>query len=342
MKAAIYNPYLDTLGGGERYTLAFAKALLEKGYSVDIEWSDNAIKRKIESRFGIDLKNINIVQDVKRGDTYDVCFWVSDGSIPALKARRNILHFQVPFTDVNGGSLLNKMKLFRIKHIVVNSQFTKSYIDKEFGVESKVLYPPVDTKSIKPKRKGNIILSVARFSELMQAKRQDVLINVFKKLYDSGIMDWKLVLIGASDVGSSSIVTKLKQLKEGYPISLFENLSFDKVKKYYGQAKIFWSASGFEVSEFESPEKVEHFGIAVAEAMAASCVTVIYKAGGHKEIVNDSDNGFLWSSQEELFVKTLKLTNDKKLLKQMSANSQKSSERFSYERFFGEVIKMIE
>ena len=124
MKAAIYNPYLDTLGGGERYALSFAKVLLSQGFSVDIEWKDPQIIEKLEDRFGMDLKGLNVLPDVKKGDGYDLCFWVSDGSIPLMHARRNILHFQVPFHDVNGKSLINRMKLFRVNKIVCNSKFT--------------------------------------------------------------------------------------------------------------------------------------------------------------------------------------------------------------------------
>lgn len=158
MRAAIYNPYLDTLGGGERYSMAVASCLARNGYGVDVQWKDKGILEKLKSRFGVDLKNVAVVDDVKRGDQYDVCFWVSDGSIPTLRARKNILHFQVPFHDVSGATLLNKMKFYRIKTIVCNSYFTKSVIDKEYGVESHVIYPPVGVKNFKPKRKENIIL----------------------------------------------------------------------------------------------------------------------------------------------------------------------------------------
>ncbi|KKT32188.1 MAG: hypothetical protein UW20_C0022G0001, partial [Candidatus Woesebacteria bacterium GW2011_GWB1_44_11] len=136
MRAAIYNPYLDTLGGGERYTAAFAEVLAKNGYIVDMQWKDTGIKGALEKRFGIALDGVNIVNDVKRGDGYDLCFWVSDGSIPILHARKNILHFQVPFHGVNGKSLINKMKFFRINKVICNSNFTKNIIDKEFGIKS--------------------------------------------------------------------------------------------------------------------------------------------------------------------------------------------------------------
>ena len=47
MKAAIYDPYLDTLGGGERYMITAAQVLSENGYKVDVEWRDQSIKNKL-------------------------------------------------------------------------------------------------------------------------------------------------------------------------------------------------------------------------------------------------------------------------------------------------------
>ena len=123
MKAAIFNPYWDTLGGGERYCLGVAKTLIGKGYGVDIEWTDQQILNKLQKRFDIEVDNINVVKSISRGRGYDVCFWLSDGSIPILYARKNILHFQTPFTKVAGKSLLNKLKLKRINNIIVNSNF---------------------------------------------------------------------------------------------------------------------------------------------------------------------------------------------------------------------------
>ena len=211
MKAAIHNPYLDTLGGGERYTLSFAKVLSDNGWDVDLEWKNENIRKKLESRFGINLSKINIASDIKKGDGHDLCFWVSDGSIPTLKARKNILHFQVPFHNIGGNSLLNKMKLFRIDNIVCNSAFTKNVIDREYGVESVVLYPPVSVSDFKSKRKENMIIYVGRFSKLTQSKRQDVLIKAFKSLSKSGINNWKLILAGGVEIGVGNYIDELKK-----------------------------------------------------------------------------------------------------------------------------------
>jgi len=338
MRAAIHNPYLDTLGGGERYTVSFAKVLTELGWQVDLEWKDSGIGKILESRFGIDLSGINFIPDVKRGDGYDLIFWVSDGSIPALKSRKNFLHFQVPFHHVGGGSLMNKMKLFRVEKIICNSLFTKKVIDNEYGVESIVIYPPVDTDKIKPKRKENIILNVARFSGLLQNKGHEILVKSFKKMVDAGLSDWKLIMIGGADVGVTDQIKNLEKISENYPIEIIKSPDFKFLKDLYGRAKIFWSASGYGEDEEKSPEKVEHFGITAVEAMAAGAVPILYNAGGYKEIVTDSVDGFLWQNPGQLIRKTLDvIKNRNKFVK----NTLASSKKFSYAEFKNEITKLL-
>ncbi|QQG47035.1 MAG: glycosyltransferase family 4 protein [Candidatus Woesebacteria bacterium] len=341
MKAAIYNPYLDTLGGGERYTIAVATTLEKLGYKVEIQWPNPEIGPKIEKRFGIKLKNVNFVEDIKRGDSYDVCFWVSDGSIPALKSRKNFLHFQIPFTHVNGITLLNKMKLFRIKKIICNSYFTKRFIDYEYGVESVVLYPPVDTKNIKPKHKENLILSVARFSQLTQSKNQHILIESFKKLYNRGLKTWRLVLAGGVEVGAKEYVEGLKKIIKDYPITILESPSFAEIKDLYGRARIFWSAVGLGENEETNPKKVEHFGITIVESMAAGAVPIATALGGHKEIIKHGLNGVLFKSEKGLEDVTKNLVEEKKVMETISKNAIIESKKYSYENFEKEFSSLL-
>lgn len=341
-KAAIYNPYLDTLGGGEKYTIEFAKVLADLGFDVDIEWSDPEVLGKLSTRFGIKLpKNIKVVSDIKRGLDYEICFWVSDGSIPMMRARKNIIHFQVPFNDVDGKSLLNKMKLFRVNKIVCNSEFTKKNIDKEFGVDSIVIYPPIENELFKPKRKENIILYVGRFSNLLQSKRQDILINSFKVLYDSGLKDWKLILAGGSEVGSNTNIVKLKEIIDDYPIEIIESPSFTKLQDLYGKSKIFWSASGYNVDEEKNPKNVEHFGMTVVEAMSAGSVPLVVNKGGHGEIISSGKNGFLWHNEMELIELTKDLIKTKGLIKKLSDSAKLDSIKFSKKEFKENVCKKI-
>jgi len=340
MKAAIVNPYLDTLGGGERYTMGVARALMNNEYQVDIEWKDPTIKEKLEKRFNIDLKDANFIDDVGRGDEYDVCFWVSDGSIPILRARKNFLHFQVPFHGVNGKTLLNKMKFFKIEKIICNSYFTKKIIDKEYGVESIVLYPPVDVADFKPRRKEKLIVSIGRFSQLKQAKRQDVLVKAFKRFHDSGFNDWQFVLAGGTEVGVNDYVKKLRKLAKGYPIRILESPSFSQIKELYGKARVFWSASGFGINSIKEPEKVEHFGIVVVEAMASGAVPIVFSAGGHKEIIAEGENGYLWDSTRKLLKNTRDVASGKGVFVDLSRKAKEDSKIYEYERFETEFSEL--
>lgn len=338
MKAGIYDPYLDTLGGGERYTLTVASCLNKNGYQVDVFWDNKSIRKGIEERLGIKLERVNFVTNIFNKDNkiskkelknYDLVFFLSDGSIPFLSSKRNILHFQVPFHGVNGRKLLNRIKLRKIKTVVCNSNFTKKFIDKEYGVSSIVLYPPVNVEAFKSAKKENIILSVGRFTDLLHNKRQDVLVEAFKKLK---FKNWKLIIVGGDEEGKK-YVANLRKMAKGFPIEIITNPRFNELKIFYSQAKIFWTAAGFGINEEKEPEKVEHFGITTVEAMAAGCVPVVIRKGGQPEIVKEGINGLLWEKEEELVEKTLKLIKEPKLLEKLAKVAEKRVADFSEERF---------
>ena len=337
MKAGIYDPYLDTLGGGERYTLTVADCLSKAGYQVDVFWKDKSIKRRIKERLNIKVERINFTPRTFNSSGYDLIFFLSDGSIPFLSSKQNILHFQVPFHGVGGKKLLNRVKLRRISHIVCNSNFTKRFIDKEYGVNSLILYPPVAVDSFKPLTKENIILSVGRFTDLLHNKRQDVLIEAFKKMKIKG---WKLMIVGGDEEGKR-YVANLKKKSQRFPIEIITNPRFDDLKRFYGQSKIFWTAAGFGFDEEKEPEKAEHFGITTVEAMAAGCVPIVIKKGGQPEIVSEGRNGLLWTSEEELREKTLRMVNNQSEWLKLSMAAQKRAKDFSQERFCEEIQKLL-
>lgn len=354
-KAGIYDPYLDILGGGERYTMTVAECLVKHGWHVDIFWGDKSIRTRVVKRFGLKLDRVNFVPNIfpssnllkKLGKSriYDLIFYLSDGSIPFLSAKKNILHFQVPFHDVGGKKTLNKVKLKKINEVVCNSRFTKKFIDQEYGVRSKVIYPPVSIVEFKPTKKANVILCVGRFTDLLHTKRQDILVDGFKQMIEadkSGYLGgWKLILAGGDEEGKS-FVAKLRKQIRGCPIEIATNIPFAGLKDLYGKAKIFWTAAGFGVDQEEEPEKVEHFGITTVEAMAAGCVPVVIDKGGQQEIVVDGQNGLLWKSKKELAGETLKLVKDQRLWQRLAKAAQKRALDFSQERFCREIRRLAE
>lgn len=364
MKIGIFNPYLDTLGGGERYMMTIAEYLSEKGHEVNTFWDDASLKNKILKRLGIDLSRVNFIEDIfsskrnlSRTTTswvrdllkkwritrkYDVIFYLSDGSIPFLFAKKNILHFQVPFTNTGGNSILKRIKLRRINRVVCNSYFTKGFIDQEYGVKSEVVYPPVSVEVFSPDKKENLILAVGRFSQSLNAKKQEVLIEVFRQLWEKKLASWRLILVGGLNKKDEDYYRKLKKLSSGLPVDLLANLGFNKLKDLYGKAKIFWHAAGFGENEKDHPERVEHFGITAVEAMASGCVPIVVKKGGLKEIVIDGENGLLWETKQDLVDLTLQLIKSPKKLEKFSFQAIKDSQKFSEKVFCQKIDEIVQ
>ncbi len=351
MIAAIYDPYLDTIGGGERYTLTVAKVIQEAGFEIDLFWDDASILETLEARFEINLKKINVLPNIFSNRnflgtgsylrSYDIVFIVSDGSIPFMTGKNNLLHFQVPFKNVNGKRLINRLKMRSINHFVCNSNFTKKQIDMEYGISSVVIYPPIAVDRITKTKKQNLILSIGRFSELLQNKRQDVLIDSFKELFDQGVKDWKLVLAGGTDVGGKMLAETYKRETKGYPIEVIENPTFSELLNLYGKASIFWYAAGYQVDEKEFPQKVEHFGITSVEAMSAGCVPIVHPKGGVLEIVTNKKDGFYWNTPTELLKLTRFLIFNPKTRDLIGSNAQARSRSFSEAVFSREFKKII-
>jgi len=351
-KALIFDPYLDTLGGGERYSLTFALGLQSSGYSVEVAWKDRDTLIAAENRFGLDLSKIKLNKKaysifIEKTSLfrkfiftvrYGLIFWVSDGSLPFLFSKNNLVHFQVPFKTIGGNSFINKIKTLFVHKFVYNSRFTAAVHENHLPKsKSFILYPPIDVDSFKSGKKENIILSVGRFDSPSHLKRQDIIIDAFKiinKLYP----DYHLILAGGSQ-GESDTLEKLKEKAKSLPIKFVVNPDFNKLKDLYSKSKFFWHAAGFEINEQTDPEKVEHFGITTVEAMAAGCIPIVVGKGGQKEIISEG-TGFLCSDASEIASNTLILIKDAQVSKEMSDKAVERSKIFSNKNFY-ENIKLL-
>jgi len=347
MKIGIHSPYLDSLGGGERYMLTIAEHL-SRNHTVDIFWNDGKIKKKVFERLAIDLKRINFVEDIfylgknllKKlilSREYDLVIFLSDGSIPSTLAKKNILHFQRPFLKVKEKSLLGRFKLSRFQAVICNSKFTKQYIDKQYGVNSQVIYPPVDIERFSSSKKKNSIVSVGRFSV---NKKQKEMAQFFKKI-SLELPEWEFYLSGGLLDHDKEYFEEVKSIIKEDSVKLLPNISFEKIKRHYSEAKIYWHAVGFREDEKKNPAAMEHFGISTVEAMAAGCVPIVLNGGGQKEIIEHGKNGFLWRNEKELIDYTLRIASDEGLRKKMSKEAVKRSEDFSKEKFCQRIDRLI-
>ncbi len=357
MKVAIYSPYLDTLGGGERYMMTLVETLLQENqvdllldahlYLLD---TDKLIK-DISERFGLDLANINLVKAPMGKDTnsiertlfltkYDLLIYLTDGSIFYPTATKNILHIQSPIMGQAAKNIWGKLKLSGWDLIIYNSEFTKNNCQKFWPLKSEVLYPPVDTKSIKVLAKKKNIISVGRFFGFLKDKKHSVLIQAFKEIYkDKEMESWSLNLVGSAGDGDKTYLDELKKEAKGLPVIFFPNLEREKLIKLYGESSIYWHAAGFEE---EDPTRMEHFGISTVEAMAGGCVPIVIAKGGQVEIVEDKKNGILWNSLEQLKVDTIGLLKDREKMERFSKEAIKRADFFTKQKFQQHLRAIIE
>jgi glycosyltransferase involved in cell wall biosynthesis len=355
MRIGIYSPYLDTVGGGERYMLTIAESL-SKDNNLDILLDNhlasldiNKITERISKLLDLNLSQVNFIKAplgqgsnfLKRGaflKKYDLIFYLTDGSIFYSTAKKNILHIQSPI-QVSNSSFWKKIKSSSWNLIIYNSQFTKENSQKFWSIKSQILYPPVNTEIFKPLKKKKQILTVGRFFAYTKDKKHEVMIKSFIEMVDSKIVDdWSLHLAGGAGEGDMDYVDSLKKMSEGYPIHIRANLEFQKLVELYGQSEIYWHASGFGETD---PTKMEHFGITTVEAMSAGAVPVVVNLGGQKEIVENGKNGFLWDTPEDLKELTIKLIKDDKLRKKLAECAIRKSKEFSKEKFIKQINEIV-
>lgn len=352
MRIGIYDPYLDDLGGGEKYMLTLASCL-SKNHSVELFWDKPSDLDIVTHRFSLDISKVKIVKNIfargfslisrfRASKKYDAIIVLSDGSIPLVWPKL-FLHIQQPIVGIKY-SPKDKLKISRVNKVFCNSLFTQSFLDKELKKKSVVIYPPI---SLKPRKinKENIILTVGRFRVknvgVSDYKKQGVLINVFMKMVDKGLKDWKFVLATSIRPNEKEKFEKLKTKAKNYPVEFLVNKKNDDLWDIYSKAKIYWHATGFGEDLEKRPDFAEHFGISTVEAMGGGVVPVVIDAGGQKEIVDPGANGYLWNNENELIKQTIGLINDPEKLEKMSKLAVLSARGFGEKDFCQEVNDLI-
>ncbi len=346
-KVALYNPFLDTLGGGEKHILSIVDVLAEQGADVTIFW-DKSLKKEIANRFSLQsIKRLKWVdkRTLKNLWPYDYFFYVTDGSYFFSSAKKNFVFCMVPDKKLYNLNLLNRLKLWNYKFIS-NSPFTTKWLTR-WGINPVTIPPYVDDKLFanNQNKKGKIILSVGRFFSHLHSKNQGEIIETFKKLKNQSqkFKDYKLILAGGLKKEDQLYFDELKQTANDDPSIIFKpNLSLYELYKLYELSVFFWHFTGLGIDEEKHPEMVEHFGIAPLEAMASGCLTFCYSAGGPKELINDGKNGFLFTDVNELINKIIKVNSNETLKEKVIKNGKQFvKENFSYDIFRDKVVSSL-
>lgn len=210
----------------------------------------------------------------------------------------------VPVTTVSGTSSLSWVKKFFMRRIVkhdnfqssysqiwANSSFTAGFILKYWNKTSRVIFPPHPERSIDSKQTNPYdILSIGRFMNPGNGhcKNQLELVEAFEKLCSTSSLPWRLHLAGGVDPRDDRYFMKVKRKVESksLPIYLYPNCTQSELDKLFQSSQYYWHATGMGVAK-RKPEYMEHFGIAVVEALNAGLIPFVYDIAGPAEILKD-------------------------------------------------------
>jgi glycosyltransferase involved in cell wall biosynthesis len=342
MKIGIHSPYLNSIGGGERYMLTIASVLSAR-HDVRIFW-DNASDIVRSSRIlDIPLDTVRVEKNIFRMDRirrmiyssgYDLVIFLSDGSIPVLRSRHALVHFQVPLKKIDR----QPWKWMGIDAVVCNSRFTMNNLDPEIPQTVHVIYPPIDTKKyLNDTGKEHIILSVGRFHPL---KKQDILIEAFRRLKgQAGFKGWKLILAGSLMPSDRGYLDRLHKMASDGSVEILVDRNFTDMQAVYARSSIYWHAAGYDEQE---PANFEHFGISTVEAMASGAVPVVFDGGGLPEIVEPDRNGYLWKDISQLEDLTVRLVKSPQMVRKLRDASVIRSRDFDITVFSNQITRIVE
>jgi GT2 family glycosyltransferase len=299
----IYNSYWNTFGGGELHALAVALKL-GKGMEIWLISEHDFNIESLEKYYGLNLMGFKkLVSPVITPDLtskFDV-FINSTYNSNLLSLSSNSFYLvSFPHRFIHP-------ELLSAYTFIHNSNYTKMWAEEYWASHnSKLLYPVLhyEPKEIKDYVKEKIILNVGRFTERGHAKRQDFIIKAFSKLCSRGLnKDFKLIFCGTLDQTSevdTIYFEKLKKLAEGYPVEFYPNCDKQVLNSFYDKSLIYVHAAGVDIDGRNYPEKIEHFGIAVFDAIYYGCVPIVYEKGGPAELCLSLNIGYLYKSEESL------------------------------------------
>jgi len=168
-------------------------------------------------------------------------------------------------------------KTRKIKHILTNSKNIANQIQKNYQLESEVVYPPVDVNTFKVYcTPGDYYLYAGR---LISHKRVDVAINACNQL--------KRKLIVAGDGLERENLQKLA----GDTVQFVGRITDEQLKELYANCKALIFPSD------------EDFGLVPIEVQSSGRPVIAYRSGGALETVVEDKTGVFFDRQDEMSLK---------------------------------------
>jgi glycosyltransferase involved in cell wall biosynthesis len=237
-----------------------------------------------------------------------------------------------PLTRLRSAGFTNEF-LESYQVVAANSAYTAQWVEELWDRPATVLAPPVRLRDRGAKQ--SIILAVGRFFPNVSghSKKQLELVDAFRLACERGLRGWELHLVGGCSDAERGYVETVRKAAVDLPVRFHVNARGGDLVALFAEASIFWHAAGLGEDLRTHPDRFEHFGISVVEAMSAGVVPVVFAHGGPAAIVGEAGCGELFTTTEELAMRTLELVDDPTRLARMSVAAAARAEDFAFDRF---------
>lgn len=306
--AWVYTPFDVRVGGGERYILSVASAL-----SAQHEVWFLTQQRMSRARLAMTMDDLAIrpgrfhhatLEDAanwQRPSLYVVMGNEIEPPTPAY-GKRNIYHIQFPFPIHHTGHYSIE-RIHKFDGLIVNSQFTADNVRKAlatYKIADKpihIVYPPVAIPSpqeqvaiIERKRQftGPIkIVNIGRFVTQGHHKRQDVVMDIAEECHLLKLPA-RFEFYGGLGGGEENAKYFASLVERGSRVKakVHANASRRVIENALNEATFYIHPCGMGYYPGIAPEKLEHFGIALVEAMSRGCIPITWGWGGAAELMS--------------------------------------------------------
>lgn len=223
---------------------------------------------------------------------------------------------------------LTDKKLRNLKtRVLTNSEYSKQIILETLGVDSQVIYPPVDTeiysKLMTNKSRDNIVLTIGRYT---WERKLDIIADLASLVPEAEFYIVGNTIMKYAHEVIAFIKSKAERLGVSNRVHIHVDVPLKDKMDLMSKAKVYLNT-----------RRDEYFGIAVAEAMSAGMVPIVPNCGGQREIVPSKE--FTYENIEEAADLIRKWLNDwcPSIAKRLSL----VAEKFSYNRFKNEIRELL-